>query len=107
MKLGEMRHRVTIEAEPTDPAVNSLGEQPEGWAPVCVVWAAIETLSGRELYREVQVQPEATHKVEIRYRKGISSDMRIIHQGRKLNIYRVDDPGERHEKLELYCTEAK
>ena len=107
MNLGRMRHRVTLEAIPTDQARNPLGEQRQAWQAEQVCWARVETLDGRELYREVQVQPSATHKVTIRYRPGVTEAKRFDFRGRYLNIYRVDNADQLNDELICYCFEAK
>lgn len=69
------------------------------------VWASVEPLSGREYFLARQVNAEATVRVRIRYRAGITPRMRVKYGSRSLEIVSVIDPGERHEELHLMCKE--
>ena len=105
MKIGEMRHRITFqEAQKTSDGYKGFTET---WVYVVEVWASVEPLSGRERFFSMQIKAEVTHKVKIRYRAGLSEDMRITFGGRILLIEGMRDIDERREVLEFVCREEK
>ncbi|MGQ0516567.1 phage head closure protein, partial [Bacillus sp. D-CC] len=53
-------------------------------------------LRGREFWQAASVNAENTIRVEIRYRKGITSEMRILYGERILEITNVIDVEEKH-----------
>lgn len=51
---------------------------PKEWEDIVEIWSAREPLRGREFFAAAASQSETTARYKIRYRKGISSDMRIF-----------------------------
>lgn len=104
---GKLRHRITFQKfdGQQDDYGDPLDADDKHWSKVVTTWAAIDPISGRELYAAEQSQSEVTHKVRLRYRPGITTAMRISWQGRKLKILSVIDWEERHESLLLMCKE--
>ena len=49
------------------------------WHPFARVMASIEPISGREYWQASQSQSEATVRVIIRYRSGITDRMRLLY----------------------------
>ncbi|MGF6356766.1 SPP1 family predicted phage head-tail adaptor [Paenibacillus sp. 4624] len=78
---------------PTDPA--------ETWEDVMTLYASREPLRGREFFTAAAANAELTLRYKIRYRDGITPDMRFkdLNNGRICNITAVlDDPyGDRTE----------
>jgi len=105
MEAGALRHRVSIQ-EPVE-ARNSYNEAITTWALVAVVWGSVAPLAGREFFAAEHVQSEITHRVRLRYRAGITSEMRVVYAGRVLMIQSVIDRGERRRELELMCREVQ
>ena len=105
MKIGELRHRITFEKEV---------KVPDGykgfvvtWQAVCVVWASVEPLSGREYFYAHQVKAEVTHRIRIRYNEKVTTEMRIKHRDRYLEIESIIDLKERREFQEILAREEK
>lgn len=84
LAAGRLRHRVRIE-QPVEDRDEDSGAVITTWALVAEVWAAIEPLSTREFIQAAAVQSEITGRIVIRFRDGLTPDMRIIHNGRVLN----------------------
>ena len=105
LRSGDLRHRVTLEAEQRT-ADGGGGFEPPTWVPVCTDWASIEPLSGQEALVARQLQDTTTHKVGMRYRDGIKAAMRVKFGERFFNITEVRNIEERNVKLELRCTEG-
>lgn len=104
MNTGKLRHRATIQqlVNIDDGAGGSI----ETWQDIATVWAAIEPLRGNERYTAQQVQSTLSHKVTIRYREGIKPQMRLTYKGRVFEVESVIDVEERHQWLELLCSEV-
>ena len=105
MKAGALRHQVTIQRLTI--TQGSAGEVIETWSDVATVYAAVEPLSGREYWQAQQVAAETSIRVRIRYRAGLETTMRVIHDDRTLEILSIVDPEERHRELQLMCRELK
>ena len=70
------------------------------------VWAEVRPLSGNERLRAMKTTANATHMVTIRYRNDVSAKNRILHDGRAFKIVAPPiDPDERHDWLQLLCSE--
>lgn len=78
MQAGKLRHRIQIQRKVTaqDPVT---GEQlTNQWEDFARVWASVEDLSARDFVAAQAIQSEAKSRVVIRYREGITADMRIV-----------------------------
>jgi SPP1 family predicted phage head-tail adaptor len=85
LAAGKLRHRVTVEELVI--TINSFGEQdPAQWVPFAEVWAAIESLSGREFLAASQTQSSVSCRITIRTLAGLLPSMRIVHRGKVYNI---------------------
>lgn len=76
------------------------------WEDVITLWASREPLRGREFFAAAAVQQENTVRFRIRYREGITADMRVVCAGRIYYIYAVlDDPHGDRTETHLMTTE--
>ncbi len=101
---GALRHRVILQA-PQETADGGGGASVT-WTDVAVVWAEIAPLRGTERLRAGQLEAALTHRVTIRYRAGVTPEMRVAFGNRLFNIRAVIDPGERRRRLDLLCEEG-
>lgn len=101
--IGELRHRITFQI----PVVqdDGYGGEEKIWQDVFTVWASIKPVSGREYYEAMAIQNEITHRIKVRYRSDITTDMRIAHGDRIYEIEAVIDIDSRHKYLEILCRE--
>jgi len=104
VRIGELSKRVTIQQRTT--TLSASGAQSTTWADVQAVWAAIVPMSGRELLAAQSVRSEVTHQVTIRYRRGITTSMRLSYGSRFFNIHAIMDDLERHRQLTVMCSEG-
>ena len=105
MKIGALRHRVTIQQRPDPQTQNSVGEVTTTWTTVATVWAAIEPQTGGEGIEQAAVVAQVTHSVRIRRRTDVTPDMRLYEGTRVMEILAVLDankPGE----MRLACREV-
>jgi SPP1 family predicted phage head-tail adaptor len=107
---GKLRWQVQI-LQPTVEQDSSGGVDPLATSTFATVWAAIEALTGRELYAAQQRVSEITHKITIRYMPGVLSLMSVLFDdpGRGLpRVFLIADvlnPDETPHLLYLYCVE--
>ncbi|KKL96985.1 hypothetical protein LCGC14_1839000 [marine sediment metagenome] len=104
MQIGRLRHRITIET-PTD-VLDDFGESTKTWSSIGTVWASVEPLSGQEKFEALQIYPEASHKVRIRYLSGVSPDDHILFGSRTFEIVAVMNQMERNREIILTVKEA-
>ncbi|MHB1652343.1 MAG: phage head closure protein [Desulfitobacteriaceae bacterium] len=104
MDPGKLRHRVTIQQN--TPTQDDEGVMADNWVDLASVWAMIEPLQGRELLTAQAITAEITTRIRIRYRDGITSEMRILYGTRVFDIQAPIDPEEKHQELQLMCREV-
>lgn len=106
MESGKLRHRVIIEKRTTPETQGDLGEPTTTWVTHLAVYAQINPLQGREFYDAQRINPELTHNILIRYREGITPDMRISFGTRTFEIISIVNVEERNRELRLVCKES-
>lgn len=98
MNAGKLDRRITIEA-----AVESrdeFGGATVTWQQTAEVWAEVKWLRGRELFAAQQVTPEAQLQFRIRWLDGLTTGMRIEHDGEHYGIEYIAELG-RRDGLEI------
>lgn len=95
---GELRHRITFQLQDLD-------SEDEDWKDIATTWANINPISGKEYYSAETINSDLTHKIRLRYRKGITPDMRIIYNDRIFYIISVINEYEKSTMLQLMCRE--
>src|SRR5690554_3950961 len=101
MRSGNLRHRIEIQRQV--PGRNEIGDPIVRWETFAKVWAEALDIKGREFWQAAQVQSEITSRVRIRYLPGIKASMRVLHEGRLLEIDHILDPDGRKRELHLMC----
>ena len=104
MRAGDLRRRVTIQQKSV--TRDTYGAEVVSWTDVATVWASVEDLSGRELYDAERITTEVTTRIRMRYRAGITTDMRAVYGARTFNIRAVLDPEGRKRELQLLVAEV-
>lgn len=103
VKVGELRHRVTIQA--TTAVQDTSASYAESWNDVATVWARVRPMNGREYYAMQQAQSSVSHEVVVRFRRGVTTANRLKLDSRIFDIEGVVNYDERNEWMILYCTE--
>lgn len=109
MVIGNFRHRVRLES-PGDPVPDGKGGYIETWAPLdpaewfCSIQAAAPQVIER--LTAGPIQATATHLVRGRYHPGMTTETRILFEGRTLQVQSVTDIEERHIELVIICAEV-
>lgn len=105
LAAGRLRHRIVIQEPVIDQ--DSSGELTTFWVDVAETWAAIEPLSVREFIAAQQMQSAVSARITIRYRDGLTPQMRILHRGRVYNPQGwLSDPESGLEYLTAPCSEG-
>jgi len=105
VRIGPLRHRVTIQQQPDPQTQNGVGEITTARTTLATVWAAIEPQTGGEGIEQAAVVAQVTHPVRIRRRTDVTPAMRLLEGTRVLEILSVLDankPGE----MRLQCREV-
>ena len=103
MKTGLLNKRIEILGKKAVTDEYGFDTQTEGVIYRC--WASIKPARGKVFYElERKADTEYT-LITIRWKKGITHDMKVRYQEHIYDIDTIVDPNMRHESLELYCTE--
>jgi len=106
LSAGRLTRRITLQQKIAS-GQDAYGVPSTTWQDVATVWAAVEPISGREFWAQQQVQAEATIRIWIRYRIGITADMRAVMGERVFALVAPPiDWRDRHEYLQLMCSEG-
>lgn len=108
LDAGRLRDRVTIQTKSV--SRDAYGAEVITWSTLATVWAAVETLSGREYLATIaggipQVRSERLSRVVIRYRSDVREYMRVVYGNRTLRVEYIVE-AERRETLHLFCSES-
>jgi len=99
MHAADLRYLIVIQEPTTDR--NSYGEDVPTWSELDTVYAAVEPLSGRELFEAQHEITEVMVKFTIRYRDDVTAVMRISFDSDIYNIKEVINVDERDRMLTL------
>lgn len=103
INAGKLRERVTIQAPIRD--TNEMGETTLSWQEVKRAWASVEGIKSTELLSNSRQEFDISHRVRMRYHRGLTNNHRLEWNGRLLEIISVLEHGNRAEH-ELICREA-
>lgn len=107
MQSGKLRHRITIQQLVAgSPQQNAVGEPNVAWTDYLTVWASVDPVTGNEPFLAQQHLSRVTSKIRMRYRSGITSDMRIRFNSVSYDIKAVLNWGERDRELLLLCEQG-
>lgn len=99
VRAGALDRRVTLLAP--EPLRGAAGGYSESWAPVARICAKVTDLTGREFFAAAQVNAEVTTKFLIRYRAGVTPQMRVRWRDRDYDIVTVAEVGGRDDGIEI------
>lgn len=101
LPAGKFDRRITLQQKSVTRAGN--GEEVVSWVAVAELWARVEPIRGREFFAAAEMHDATDHRVTIRYRTGVTRDMRVMWGEQPLDIVSVIDVNARRENLELMC----
>lgn len=107
MDPRKLRHRITIQQKQVTQN-GTTGEMTTAWVDLHAnVPAEIAPVSVREFISSQALQSGITTRVMIRYRAGLTADMRILHNGKVYNPQGwLPDPDSGLQYLTAPCTEG-
>ena len=104
LKAGLLFHQVMIEKPKAQK--DSLNRS-TGWDTFASSVAAhVEDLSGRQTFTAGRIMHEVTHVVRMRFLSGLSNDMRVIWNGKTLDIEGILQPDGKLIEHQLLCSEV-
>ena len=103
MRAGKLRQRVTIQDKSV--SQNTYGEEVITYVDWATVWAAVEPLRGREFLEGRQITAEVSTRIRIRYRSGISPEMRVKFGSKVYDVHSIIHIEEREREIHLMCQE--
>lgn len=106
--ISKLDKRITIQRQ-IKTASDGQGGFTSAWTATTStpIWCAIWPRSVKETMQDQQPAGEITHRIRIRFRRGVSAQMRVQYKNRYFNI--VGPPvnvNEDNEWLDLLCKEV-
>jgi len=103
--ISGMRERVTLQSPLR--VADGAGGADVSWTDVATLWAKVEEGAGGERLTGERLAARAALTLTLRYRAGITTEMRAFWNGRVLNIRAVRDADGRKRFLTLECEEER
>jgi len=103
MRAGNLRHKITFQQLTV--ANDTWGHSNETWTDEVTTFAAIWPLRGTERLEAAKLDNEVSHKIRIRYKKGLHPKMRIKFGTRYFNVLSIINPDERNIYQEIMASE--
>jgi SPP1 family predicted phage head-tail adaptor len=107
MRIGSLRHRVTVQ-NPSTPTPDGDGGFTQTMTDAEIVWAEIRPASAHDLERVVggTVLSSASHLVRMRYRPAITTKSQLLFGSRVFAVTGVQNVDERNVELVIACQEV-
>ena len=99
LTASRLRERVTIQRR--GEGVDALGQPLTAWTDVATVWAAVETISGREAHVAMQMGAQISYRVIVRSSVDIRATDRIVWGARVLTVEAVLPHQDREQHVVL------
>lgn len=84
MNAGKLNKRITIQRR--EKAQLPSGQVTGDWVPFCTVWAEVKCTDSRAVDSNGVIQHEGLYRFYIRWRPGISAEMRVLWQERTFEL---------------------
>lgn len=104
MQSGRLRHRIKIQQRTMTP--NAIGEVVPVWSDYATVWASVEPATASKYYAAKQLDAKVDGVIIMRYRDGIEPTMRVVYDGRTLEIISLLTVKERNREIHIMYKEA-
>lgn len=107
MRSGSLRHKIVFQQLTVQS--DTYSKSAETWTDQVSTFAAIWPIRGNEKLENLRLENEVTHKIRIRYHRGLHPKMRIRYfkdnANRYYNIQSIINPDERNIYLEIMAIE--
>jgi SPP1 family predicted phage head-tail adaptor len=104
ISAGQLRHQIKI-VDLTNSQDSFGGVAIDSATPFATVWAAVESLSGRDLYTAQQKNSQVTHRITMRWMDGVFARQNVWYGDRQFQIEYVENVKELNKILYLFCVE--
>lgn len=107
-RVGRLKYKIALLRKVEE--LDSLGRQKResaNWQLVATVWAEVRDVSAVEIEKAKQMVGTASTAIAIRYREGVTMQMRVRFRGRVMEIRSVLDSDSSQRELILLCGETK
>ena len=103
--VAELRHRIVVQRLTN--VSDNMGGFTTTWTTYATLWAKVEPVSASERLYQEKIEYQRSHKVVIRYRADITTDMRFTFKGRTFQIKGTHVPDERRVYLFIDAEENR
>ncbi len=96
--------------EVNTPVENADGQKVPAWGLFLGRWCGIKSVSGTEKLTNLQIHPEATHRIRMHAdteTRLVTTEHRITFEDRIFDIMAVDDRDNKHVEITFDVTEYK
>lgn len=97
--MATLNNRITVESATT--VADAYGGQTVTWSTAYNLWADIRAVKGREEERLGRLVSVETYLFTVRYGPTLSTDQRIVWNGKTLNIRSVQDRDTKRKYLTI------
>lgn len=80
--------------ETLQPEPDGMGGYQEIWTEIAMLWGRLEPVSVSQRNFGTRPQPEATHRILLRFRENMSTAMRLRKGARVFQLNAIHDPDE-------------
>ena len=70
------------------------------------VWASVRSLRGKEFFNAAKINSENLKVFNLKYFKGLETNMFIKYNEKLYNIKSINDLNENHKEYEIYASEV-
>jgi SPP1 family predicted phage head-tail adaptor len=105
MNINKLKHRVTIQQQ-NGTLNDGGGNIKPNWVDVVTVWASVSPINAQESIIAERRGQQVTHSISVRYRTDISPKMRLLFNGRVLDIQTIVNINEENKELKIQCLEV-
>lgn len=105
MRIGSLDQRITIESPTT--VRGAMGGSTQTWSYKASRWASVKARAGTEGVQGEKIVATHTYQVRMRYYPELSTQDRIIHLGKTLQIQSISHASAKDELTEALCVETK
>lgn len=104
MRAGSLNKKIVFQENSS--TKNNLGEVISSKIDVVIIWASIQTISGKEQYLSNQNYATLSHKIRCRYSNKINQKQTIKYKDREFKILAVLNIFEQNKELEILVEEV-
>lgn len=101
--FGDLNRKITIHTRSiTAPDEPSDYDYSQTYSGAQIVWAAVQTTSGKDIFDGTNMIGTATHIFYVKYISGLTSESMIEWQSEKYRILRIENLDENNEYMAIY-----